>query len=131
MKRGKHEIEYSGLAKYPEKHVVLVKRAIKHLKKIRKLIRRGWCQNAHARDRKGNGVGFDGGSAKYFSLYGAINRVCNFGWGVENDYVRNCLLRMTPWRYWSLMFYNDHKKRTKKDILDLINRTIRRLKLKL
>jgi hypothetical protein len=83
-------------------------------------LRKGWCQNAEAKDRQGNPVHPSSTLAKSFSVTGAIYRASKFDGSPESRKkyelaVKTVLLKTKePWLKW-----HDSPDRTLEDIVRL------------
>lgn len=96
-------------------------RARAALLKIRATIKKGWCQGAFAYDKDNNCVGANSSKAIKWCLVGACNKIMRQG-DFSNE-VQN-LLFDTTMNPVSLSVWNDDRMRKKKQVLDLIDKTI-------
>lgn len=88
---------------------------------MRRLIERGWVRLFNAADAEGRMCGFKDPQATAWSLQGALNLRRSMGFdtaGVRRALIDTLGERLSPWEMRS--------KRTKEDVLDLIDRTISR-----
>lgn len=90
---------------------------IKNFRKIKTLIRKGWTQNASARNKDGRIVGATSDEAVCYCLIGATVRVA----GVDADSLSR-LFRRTHGM--GMVRYNDHIAGTRADVLRAIDKVI-------
>lgn len=93
---------------------------VESLQEARKLIERGWCQNAFAKDKYGEPVAVRSKSACAWCAAGAIAYVC------QSSHRQNCfVLFSSATKSWKgVDAWNDMRRRTKKQILATFDKAI-------
>jgi hypothetical protein len=102
-----------------------VKKEIKVLKKVLNLLENGWCQDSWARDNDGNTCSVDSKYAKCYCLVGAVCKVTKSP--SLRITVRHQLDSNIPINYGGLLSWNDNKRRTKQQVINLVKKTIKGL----
>jgi hypothetical protein len=96
---------------------------IKKLRKVKTLIKKGWCQGALARDKNGFEVGYLNRGAASYCLHAAatIEKLKPS----ENDFLSKAATEMG---YLNEVTFNDHNDTTKADVLKFLDKCIERAK---
>lgn len=94
---------------------------IQNLEAIKSLIEQGWTQEVWARNAHGVPTNPHSLEAACFCLYGALKRVANQNQRVENDLYR----LIGRYALEGLVHFNDNPTRTKKEVLELLDKIIK------
>lgn len=105
--------------------------AVEYLEKGLELIKKGWCQNAGARNKNGCSVSARSPEAVSYCMDGALYKTLNPYIDVDNKltislrgrlYI-NAILRSKNYLH-SLITFNDTEGRTKEEVIDVFEKAI-------
>jgi hypothetical protein len=105
---------------------------IKILKRARSYLEKGWCRGSWARKADGSAEYIFSRKACSWCLEGALLKAENQPtWSSAGIETRELLLGMIPkYKFFGLQKWNDAKKRTKRQVLSLLDRAMARLEKK-
>lgn len=104
------------------------------LERVEGLLRKGWCKEHMALDKRGRRVAPTSGAAASFCLIGAVHQICSdnhysdysFVYGRMRRYLRQSLSERLPEvrSHVSLSAFNDDEDTTQGEVLSVVRRAV-------